>query len=129
MGRDPVHRSGVHSGFDCMRSLLTSGIKAILAVAALSTGIHWALRLQRDSDGLTTPAIASIADPETTGSISPRASAPPPAAEMRQAVAPAPAAPRPAVARAPQPSELDQSHLAALMANASAPAPKKAAKR
>ena len=135
MGRDPVHRSGVHSGFDCMRSLLTSGIKAILAVAALSTGIHWALRLQRDSDGLTTPAIASIADPEMTGSISPRASAPPPpAAETRQAVAPAPEAPaplasRPAQARAPQPSELDQSHLAALMANASAPAPKKAAKR
>ena len=132
MGRDPVHRSGVHSGFDCMRSLLTSGIKAILAVAALSTGIHWALRLQRDSDGLTTPAIASIADPEMTGSISPRASAPPPAAETRQAVAPAPEAPaplasRPAQARAPQPPALDQSHLAALIATATAP--KKTAKR
>ena len=117
-----------------MRSLLTSGIKAILAVAALSTGIHWALRLQRDSNGLTTPAIASIADPETTGSIAPRASAPSPAAEIRQPVAPAPvgalpAVPRPAVARAAQPSELDQSRLAALIANATAPAPKKAAKR
>lgn len=112
-----------------MRSLLTSGIKAILAVAALSTAIHWALRLQRDSDGLTTPAIASIADPETTGAISPRASAPPPPAEARQAVAPLPAAPRPAVARAPVPSVLDQSRLAALIADATAPAPKKAAKR
>lgn len=135
MGRDPVHRSGVHSGFDCMRSLGTSGIKAILAVAALSTGIHWALRLQRNSDGLTTPAIASIADPEMTGSISPRASAPP-TAETRQAVAPAPEAPaplasRPAQARAPQPPALDHSHLAALIATAPAPAPvpKKTAKR
>ena len=110
-----------------MRSLLTGGIKAILAVAALSTAIHWALRLQRDSDGLTTPAIASIADPETTGSIAPRA--PAPAAEVRQAQAQAPVAPRAATARAPLPSDLDQSHLAALIATASAPAPRKAAKR
>ncbi len=112
-----------------MRSLLTSGIKAILAVAALSTAIHWALRLQRDSDGLTTPAIASIADPETTGSIAPRVGTAPQAAEMRQAVAPSPSAPRPAAARAPFASELDQSHLAALIATAGAPAPKKTAKR
>ena len=115
-----------------MRALLTSGIKAILAVAALSTAIHWALRLQRDSDGLTTPAIASIADPETTGSVAPRASGPSPGSapaavveEARQAVAPA--APRTEARKAP-PAGLDQSHLAALIATASA-APKKAAKR
>jgi hypothetical protein len=31
-----------------MRRLLTGGIKAILAVAALSTAAHWTLRLQRE---------------------------------------------------------------------------------
>lgn len=119
-----------------MRALLTSGIKAILAVAALSTAVHWALRLQRDSNGLTTPAIASIADPETTGSIAPRASGPSPVSapsavveEARQAVAPA--IPRVEARKAP-PTGLDQSHLASLIATATATttaAPKKAAKR
>lgn len=108
-----------------MRSLLTGGIKAILAIAALSTAAHWALRLQRDAEGLPAPVFASLADPETTGSIAPRQSAPP-APEPRQAVAPA--APRAAELR-PAPSGLDQSHLAALIATAGAAPKTKVAKR
>lgn len=52
-----------------MRRLLTGGIKAILAIAALSTAAHWTMRLQRD------PAprpVAAIPDPVTTGSIDAR---------------------------------------------------------
>jgi hypothetical protein len=58
-----------------MRRLLTGGIKAILAVAALSTAAHWTLRLQREP---TSPlrAQADLADPVTTGSITPRRAEP-----------------------------------------------------
>ncbi|GEP08675.1 hypothetical protein [Methylobacterium gnaphalii] len=56
-----------------MRRLLTGGIKAILAIAALSTAAHWALRIQRDpADSAPAPAMAAIPDPVTTGSITPR---------------------------------------------------------
>ncbi|MBY0258153.1 hypothetical protein [Methylobacterium sp.] len=54
-----------------MRRLLTGGIKAILAIAALATATHWVLRLQREP----TPSarvLAELADPVTTGSITPR---------------------------------------------------------
>ena len=54
-----------------MRALLTSGIKAILAVAALSTAAHWALRVQREA--APAASVASIPDPVATGSIEPRA--------------------------------------------------------
>ncbi|MBN6824674.1 hypothetical protein JRF84_34520, partial [Methylobacterium organophilum] len=54
-----------------MRALLTSGIKAILGIAALSTAAHWTLRVQRES---AAPAVAtaSLAEPTATGSIEPR---------------------------------------------------------
>ncbi|WP_331327893.1 hypothetical protein [Methylobacterium fujisawaense] len=54
-----------------MRALLTSGIKAILGIAALSTAAHWTLRVQRES---AAPAVAtaSLAEPAATGSIEPR---------------------------------------------------------
>ena len=103
-----------------MRALLTGGIKAILAVAALSTAAHWTLRVQRES--AISVAAAAVPDPVATGSIEPRrversvAAASPP---------PAPAAPAPAVGIGP-PSGLDQTHLAALMTGA--PPPRKAAK-
>lgn len=112
-------------GLDSMRSLLTGGIKAILAIAALSTAAHWALRLQRDAQGLPEPAFASVADPEITGSIAPPPNVPA-APEPRQAVAPA--APRAADLRTPQPG-LDQSHLAALIATATAGPKARAGKR
>lgn len=53
-----------------MRSLLSSGIKAILAVAALSVAAHWTLRLQREPSAPV--AMAAIPDPVATGSIAPR---------------------------------------------------------
>jgi hypothetical protein len=104
-----------------MRSLLTGGIKAILATAVIATGIHWVLRLQREPEGLVAPVVASLPDVETTGSISPRETPP----EAKQAALP-PAGARqtpatPVAARAPV--EFDQSALASLMATASA-APK-----
>ncbi|MCJ2018103.1 MULTISPECIES: hypothetical protein [unclassified Methylobacterium] len=107
-----------------MRALLTSGIKAILAVAALSTAAHWTLRVQRESTAAPVP-VASLADPVATGSIEPRPIER--QAERSVAAASMPAgatqpAPRPAVA-----SGLDQSHLAALIAGA-APAKPKVAK-
>ncbi len=57
-----------------MRRLLTGGIKAILAIAALSTAAHWAMRVQRDDPGATTAAnaVGAIPDPVSTGSITPR---------------------------------------------------------
>ncbi|MCJ2011600.1 hypothetical protein [Methylobacterium sp. J-076] len=112
-----------------MRSLLTGGIKAILAVAALSTAVHWALRLQREPGGLVSAAYASLPDPETTGSIAPRQAAPP-ALDPRPATAAVPVpAPAP-VAKAARaaPVGLDQSHLAALVATATGAAKAKAAK-
>ncbi|KQT19488.1 hypothetical protein ASG40_01190 [Methylobacterium sp. Leaf399] len=54
-----------------MRRLLTGGIKAILAIAALSTAAHWALRVQREP-AAEARAAAAPADPVTTGSIAPR---------------------------------------------------------
>jgi hypothetical protein len=106
-----------------MRALLTSGIKAILAVAALSTAAHWALRVQREA---ATPAVsvakssdpvARAPDPVVTGSVEPR-----------QAVRPAPAVAGAALAgsTAAQPvpapvSGLDQTHLAALIAGTAPP--------
>lgn len=112
-----------------MRSLLTGGIKAILAIAALSTAAHWALRLQRDAEGLPATVLASVPDPETTGAITPRPSVPP-GLDPRPALAPAPSpvAPRAAEVRSPQPG-LDQSHLAALIATATGTPKAKAGKR
>lgn len=54
-----------------MRRLLTGGIKAILAIAALSTAVHWVLRLQREP-APTPRIVAELSDPVTTGSIGPR---------------------------------------------------------
>ncbi|MGU3666004.1 hypothetical protein ACLBX9_17620 [Methylobacterium sp. A49B] len=107
-----------------MRALLTSGIKAILAVAALSTAAHWALRVQREA--APAASVASIPDPVATGSIEPRATERPLAAigapasaissAMPSAMPSATSSPPRAVA-APG-SGLDQSHLAALIAGA-----------
>lgn len=55
-----------------MRRLLTGGIKAILAIAALSTAAHWAMRVQREP-AAETRTVAAMPDPVTTGSITPRA--------------------------------------------------------
>ncbi|GJE54084.1 MULTISPECIES: hypothetical protein [Methylobacterium] len=56
-----------------MRRLLTGGIKAILAIAALSTAAHWAMRVQRDPAApASVGAMAAIPDPVSTGSITPR---------------------------------------------------------
>ncbi|WP_375456783.1 hypothetical protein [uncultured Methylobacterium sp.] len=88
-----------------MRGLLTGGVKAILAIAALSTAAHWALRVQRgpapDGHGLSNQALASLPDPATTGSIEPRK-------VERMAVAP----PAPKAS-----ASLDQDHLSALIAS------------
>ncbi|KAA0121453.1 hypothetical protein CIW48_23945 [Methylobacterium sp. P1-11] len=102
-----------------MRALLTSGIKAILGIAALSTAAHWTLRVQRES--AVPVATASLAEPAATGSIEPRR------VERAAALAPtsAPAsvsAPVPVAARVP--AGLDQSHLAALIAGATPSKPK-----
>lgn len=53
-----------------MRRLLTSGIKAVIAIAALSTAAHWAMRIQREPASQPAPLAAS-ADPAATGSIVP----------------------------------------------------------
>lgn len=95
-----------------MRRLVTGGIKAVLAIAALSTAAHWAMRVNRAPSPLTT-AIAAMPDPVTTGSIEP-------ARVERVTEAPKPEA----AARG-----LDQRHLSMLIANAggttlAAPAPK-----
>lgn len=104
-----------------MRALLTGGIKAILAVAVLSTAAHWTLRMQRDS-AAPAPVAASLPDPVATGSIEPRAI-------DRQADRPgavaAVSAPGPSSGAGIGPaSGLDQSHLAALIAGAKPPKPK-----
>ncbi|WP_375410265.1 hypothetical protein [uncultured Methylobacterium sp.] len=57
-----------------MRRLLTGGIKAILAIAALSTAAHWAMRVQREPAPETRAIAAIPADPVTTGSITPQPS-------------------------------------------------------
>jgi hypothetical protein len=80
-----------------MRRLLTGGIKAILAIAALSTAAHWALRVQREQPTTIARAIP-IPEPTTTGSIAPRE------------------AERPAAVAAPV-RGLDQQHLGALIAS------------
>jgi len=56
-----------------MRRLLTGGIKAILAIAALSTAAHWTMRLQRDPTAAPR-SLAAIPEPTTTGSIDARKS-------------------------------------------------------
>ncbi|KAB1075222.1 hypothetical protein [Methylobacterium planeticum] len=89
-----------------MRRLLSGGIKAILAIAALSTAAHWAMRVQR-APGQPAPAIAALPDPVTTGSIEPRR-------------VEAPEAPRAEVVT----RGLDQSHLSALIASTTADKPK-----
>lgn len=91
-----------------MRRFLTSGIKAILAVAALSTAAHWAMRLQREPAAPALP-VAALPDPVTTGSIAPR--------KVERA---ADASVMPASLGA----GLDQQHLAKLMAGASTDRPK-----
>ncbi|GJD34343.1 hypothetical protein [Methylobacterium aerolatum] len=104
-----------------MRALLTSGIKAILAIAALSTAAHWALRLQREPGTSVRPVLASVAEPETTGSVAPRRMDAAPASTVQQAAA----MPSEPVRAAPS---LDQSGLSALIAGAAATAkPKPAA--
>ena len=82
-----------------MRGLLTGGVKAILAIAALSTAAHWALRVQREP-APSTQALANLSDPVTTGSIEPRRTerASIPKAETT-------------------PPSLDQDHLASLIAS------------
>ncbi|AWN37010.1 hypothetical protein [Methylobacterium radiodurans] len=79
-----------------MRRLLTGGIKAILAIAALSTAAHWTLRVQREQP---TTLARAIPEPTTTGSIAPSQ------AERAPAAAAAPA------------RGLDQQHLGALIAS------------
>lgn len=51
-----------------MRRLLTGGIKAIVAIAALSTAAHWAMRVQRAPTTAPAP-VAAVKDPVATGSI------------------------------------------------------------
>jgi hypothetical protein len=88
-------------GPSIMRRLLTGGIKAILAIAALSTAAHWALRVQRDpATPVPSSAMAAIADPVTTGSITPRK------VERTQALA------------EPVTKGLDQEHLLKLISSA-----------
>lgn len=124
-------RNRVLSGLTTMRALLTGGIKAILAIAALSTAAHWALRVQRDAPP-PVPAMASIPEPTTTGSIEPRRverAAMPKAtdlkpADIKAAMAKVPDA-KGSDAKARQAtSGLDQMHLSALMAGAAADRPK-----
>lgn len=88
-----------------MRRFLTSGIKAILAIAVLSTAAHWAMRVQREPSAPALP-VAALADPVTTGSITARKPE------------------RPAQEAAVMPASLDQDHLAKLMAGAASDRPK-----
>jgi len=84
---EPAAFSSVFSGLTLMRRLLSGGIKAILAIAALSTMAHWAMRVQR-TGGNAAPVVASIPEPSTTGSIAPAREA---ASAPRAAEAAAPA--------------------------------------
>lgn len=97
-------------GLRIMRRLLTGGIKAILAIAALSTGAHWALRLQDERPPAPAPAIgmASIPEPSATGSIVPRKIERAPSAGLASAGL----------------QGLDQEHLLKLISNASTERPK-----
>lgn len=92
-----------------MRRLLTTGIKAIVAIAILSTATHWALRVQREPEAPAS-AVAAIPDPATTGSITPR--------KVERAAA-LPAAQPEAAA-----DKLDQQHLMKLIAGAAGEKPK-----
>ncbi len=93
-----------------MRRHLTTGIKAILTVAALSTAVHWAMRFQREAD--TTPtAVAAVADPVTTGSIGQREIESPPESLFAPASGPT--------------DTLDQQHLARLFGDAASAKPTK----
>ena len=131
MAGDPASRLRVLSGLTTMRALLTGGIKAILAIAALSTAAHWALRVQRDVPA-PIPAMASLPEPTTTGSIEPRRierPTLPKGADLKPAeiktADPKAAAPRLPDARARQTaSGLDQMHLSALIAGTAADRPK-----
>lgn len=91
-----------------MRRFLTGGIKAILAIAVLSTAAHWAMRVQREP---ATPAlpVAALADPVTTGSITARKAE---RGSTEAEIVPA------------SMSGLDQDHLAKLMAGAASERPK-----
>ncbi|BAU89509.1 hypothetical protein MPPM_0904 [Methylorubrum populi] len=91
-----------------MRRFLTGGIKAILAIAVLSTAAHWAMRVQREPASPALP-VAALADPVTTGSIAPRKGERP---SPEAAVVPASL------------GGLDQDHLAKLMAGAASERPK-----
>lgn len=93
-----------------MRRFLTSGIKAILAIAVLSTAAHWALRLQREPAAPALP-VAALPDPVSTGSITPRKNETFGSASVQTASA----------------DGFDQEHLAKLMAGASAAKAQKAA--
>lgn len=86
-----------------MRGLLTGGVKAILAIAALSTAAHWALRVQREP-APSARALASLPDPVTTGSIEPRRVERASGAKVETAA-----------------SSLDQDHLASLIASTTGP--------
>ncbi|MEH3117952.1 MAG: hypothetical protein PGN25_10265 [Methylorubrum populi] len=93
-----------------MRRFLTGGIKAILAIAVLSTAAHWAMRIQREPAAPALP-VAALADPVTTGSI---------AARKAERLAPEAGAAMPASLG----GGLDQQHLAKLMAGAATDRPK-----
>ena len=90
-----------------MRSLLTTGIKAILAIAVLSTAAHWAMRVQREPSAPALP-VAALPDPVTTGPIAARKT------ERTDAV----------VMPASLGGGLDQDHLAKLMAGAASDRPR-----
>lgn len=123
-------------GLTTMRALLTGGIKAILAIAALSTAAHWALRVQRDAP-TPAPAMASLPEPVTTGSIEPRRIERPAlpkgpdlkASDLKPADARG-ADPKAAALKLPDAkarqaaSGLDQMHLSALIADTTAERPK-----
>ena len=95
-----------------MRRILTSGIKAILAIAVLSTAAHWALRLQRGPQAPALP-VATLPDPVSTGSIAPRKVEALSGASVMTASA----------------DGFDQEHLAKLMAGAAENRAQKAAAR
>ena len=88
-----------------MRRVLTGGIKAVLAIAALSTAAHWAMRMRRAPE--PTVAVAAVPDPVTTGSIQPR--------KVERAVLP--------VSEAPT-QGLDQQHLMKLISGAAVEKPR-----
>ena len=94
-----------------MRGLLTGGVKAILAIAALSTAAHWAMRVQRDP-APSAPTVAALPDPVTTGSIEPRRVERPAVEPVRKD------------ARLDKDPRLDQDHLSALIASTTGPVPK-----